>query len=146
MSTARKFTREDCARAEAEMYLSRLRQRIAYRQGVLKRVGRANKARTEAMERQARSYLEFLDGRAHSKAIVQAKIAKKWKWQNEFLRKQADAYRKWLRRFMSPEQMDYTEPTPETTVETYPSDPMVTRHMTLVQSGWYSDRPAGAAS
>jgi hypothetical protein len=146
MSTARKFTKEDCARAEAELYLRRLRERIAYRQAILKRVGRANKARNDAMERQSRSYLDFLDGRAHSKAIVQAKMAKKWKWQNEFLRKQAEAYRKWLRRFMSPEQMEYKEPIPETTVETHPSETLATRRITLVQPGWYSDRQAGAAS
>jgi hypothetical protein len=146
MSTAKKFTKEDCARAEAEMYLRKLRERIAYRQGTLKCVRRAKAARKQAMERQAQSYLDVLNERAHSKAVVQGKIDKKWKWQSEFLRKQAENYRKWLRRFMSPGQLEDVLPAEETTIQACPSDTLVTRRMTLVQSGWYSDRPAGAAS
>jgi hypothetical protein len=108
MSTARKFVREECARVEAELYLRKLRERIAYRQGTLERVRRQSEARN--------------------------------KWQSAYLRKQAEAYRRWLRRFLSPDQFE------ETTADGSPSETVVTRRMTLVQSGWYSDRRAGAAS
>ena len=99
-------TREDLLRAEAASYRERLKERLSRLQSVRQLQTEALVRREEGAMRQAESYLLDLNERAHFRDRFRALGQELKESQAEILKRQGEAYRERMRRYLRPEELN----------------------------------------
>lgn len=109
MSDERQVSREEGLKYEAEIYRRRLQRKLAQYQTDKDRFKEVLHERQEGAQKQAQSYLVNLSERAEFRASSAARGEQEKQAYAEVLKKQAEEYKRRLRGYLRPGQVDESE-------------------------------------
>ncbi len=109
MNDDRQFSREEGLKYEAENYLRRLQRKLAQFQTEKDRFKEVLHEREEGAQKQAQSYLGNLSERAEFRATSRARGEQEKQVFADMLKKQAEDYKRRLRGYLRPGQVDEFE-------------------------------------
>jgi len=103
MTDSKPVNREEAFRSEAENYLKSFKEKLSELASRKERQEAAKQFRQETAHRQAETFLGDLSDRANFRDSVRARGEEEKKNQEQWLKRQARAYKERLRRYLKPE-------------------------------------------
>jgi hypothetical protein len=130
MSTNKRKSREKAVRKLAEVYLKKLRSRLAERESDHNLLKKAAQYRQERAQQEAKTYLAVLNDRAQLRESLRDKVRKRWVAQSKVSIKKAGRYKKRLRKYLAAFELGngYLEPLPPDCLGNGHEQPLVMPH------------------